>query len=67
MGAVGGGTAPDLRTSSVLISARGFLEIVHNGALVSRGMPKFDELSTDDAESIRQHVGAQSVAIKSAH
>jgi quinohemoprotein ethanol dehydrogenase len=56
MGVVSGGTAPDLRASPVPLSAEAFNHIVHDGALVARGMPQFAELSDDQLDSIRHFV-----------
>lgn len=48
MGVVGGGIAPDLRASPVLLSQEAFTHVVREGSLVARGMPAFPEL--DDAQ-----------------
>jgi quinohemoprotein ethanol dehydrogenase len=56
---VSGGAAPDLRKSPVALSAEAFYEVVHNGTLVSRGMPKFDELSREEIEGLRQLIRLQ--------
>ncbi len=58
-GAVAGGNAPDLRASPVLLSAANFAAIVRGGALVSRGMPRFAELSDAQLESLRHFVRAR--------
>jgi quinohemoprotein ethanol dehydrogenase len=58
-GVVAGGNAPDLRASPVLLSAAGFAAIVRGGALVSRGMPQFAELSDTQLESLRHYVRAK--------
>src|SRR6185369_12199637 len=47
-GAVGGGGAPDLRVSPVVMSPPAFEAIVQKGALVANGMPKFGELTQQD-------------------
>jgi quinohemoprotein ethanol dehydrogenase len=56
---VAGGNAPDLRASLVLLSASGFAVIVRGGALVSRGMPQFAELSDAQLDSLRHYVRAK--------
>jgi quinohemoprotein ethanol dehydrogenase len=61
-GVVAGGNAPDLRASSVLLSAEGFAAIVRDGALVSRGMPQFAELSDAQLDSLRHYVRAKARA-----
>jgi quinohemoprotein ethanol dehydrogenase len=53
MGVVAGGVAPDLRASPVPLSAEAFDHVVHDGALVARGMPQFAELSEDELDSLR--------------
>jgi quinohemoprotein ethanol dehydrogenase len=57
--AIAGGNAPDLRASPVLLSAAGFAAIVRDGALVSRGMPRFSELSDAQLDSLRHFVRAK--------
>lgn len=52
--AVGGGVAPDLRTSGSILSDDSFAPIVHDGLLVSRGMPQFAELDRAARDDIRQ-------------
>ena len=51
---IAAGIAPDLRTSPAILSADAITEIVHNGALVENGMPKFAELTDQQREDIRQ-------------
>ena len=51
--AVGGGVAPDLRTSPAILSDDSFAPIVHEGLLVSRGMPQFAELDRAARDDIR--------------
>ncbi len=55
-GAIAGGTAPDLRTSPIPPSPDAFASVVHDGALVSNGMPKFGELSQQDLDALRQYI-----------
>jgi quinohemoprotein ethanol dehydrogenase len=57
--AVPGGAAPDLRISPQPSSQAGFTAILHDGVLVSNGMPRFEELSTEDIEAIRQYLRAR--------
>jgi quinohemoprotein ethanol dehydrogenase len=59
MGVVSGGAAPDLRASPVPLSAEAFNHIVHDGALVARGMPRFAELSDEQLDSIRHFLRQQ--------
>jgi quinohemoprotein ethanol dehydrogenase len=55
-GAVGGGAAPDLRASMIPTDAEAFASVVRGGALVEAGMPKFDDLTPDEVESIRHFI-----------
>jgi quinohemoprotein ethanol dehydrogenase len=57
--AIAGGYAPDLRASPVVASAPAFRSIVQGGALESRGMPKFGELSDEDVDSVRHYIRSQ--------
>lgn len=53
-GVAAAGTAPDLRTSGAILSADSFNSIVHDGALVSQGMPQFGELTDAERNDLRQ-------------
>jgi hypothetical protein len=55
---ISGGSAPDLQASPVPLSTEGFVHIVHDGALVAQGMPRYDKLSTSDLEAIRNFIRA---------
>jgi quinohemoprotein ethanol dehydrogenase len=63
--AIAGGEAPDLRRSALPLSVSAFNSIVLNGALASKGMPKFDELTGEDAENLRHYIRQE--ARKAAH
>lgn len=53
----GGGLAPDLAYSSMPATAEGFRQIVHKGAYLPLGMPRFgDRLSEGDVEDIRKYI-----------
>jgi quinohemoprotein ethanol dehydrogenase len=54
--AVAGGSAPDLRISSVTYSAEAFRQVVKEGALAQNGMPKFGEFDDAMLEGLRQYV-----------
>ena len=56
LAAVAGGDAPDLRASSVPLAPDAFSAIVRGGALVSRGMPQFAELTDEELDSIRHYL-----------
>jgi quinohemoprotein ethanol dehydrogenase len=51
-----GGTAPDLLRSATPIDADAFASVLVDGALVSRGMPGFQDLSTADDEALRHYI-----------
>lgn len=57
---VSGGSAPDLRASSVPASADAFAQVVRGGALVPAGMPRFEELSDGDLADLRAYIQARS-------
>ncbi|RYD87260.1 MAG: PQQ-dependent dehydrogenase, methanol/ethanol family, partial [Sphingomonadales bacterium] len=61
--AVAGGTAPDLRISPYPLSKEGFWSILHDGALISQGMARYEELSEDDVEAIRQWLRSRGQAL----
>ena len=63
IGAVAGGAAPDLRASPVILSATTFRAVVKNGALLERGMPRFEELSNNEVENIRQYVRSRATEL----
>jgi len=56
MAAVGGGAAPDLRSSPVILSPEAFGQVVHEGLLVQRGMPRFQNLGRQELDALRQYV-----------
>ena len=56
MGVIAGGIAPDLRASPVLLSQEAFAHVVREGALQTRGMPQFAELTDEQLDSLRQFV-----------
>jgi quinohemoprotein ethanol dehydrogenase len=51
-----GGIAPDLRASAAPQSAETFEAIVRGGALMSGGMPRFDQLSDRQVAALRQYL-----------
>ena len=55
-GAVAGGAAPDLRASALLLSHESFAGLLRSNALVSKGMPQFDDLSDQQIEQLRHYV-----------
>ncbi len=54
--AVAGGFAPDLRASQVPLDAAAFSSVVHDGALMPRGMPPFPEFDAAKLEDLRHYL-----------
>jgi quinohemoprotein ethanol dehydrogenase len=63
-GAVSGGAAPDLRSSDTLSAADMFHAVVHDGARVAEGMPRFNDLSESDIAAIRQYIRSQAADLR---
>ena len=57
--AIASGMAPDLRASSVILSAGAFEQVVRGGALASRGMPPFTDYTDAQLNSIRHYIREQ--------
>ena len=62
--AVSGGAAPDLRASPLLLSAGGFKAVVHDGALLTAGMPVYPELDDAQLEAMRQWLRAAAARLR---
>lgn len=58
MRAVAVGPAPDLRASPTVRSAEALDAVLHDGVLAARGMPRFDELTSDERAQIRAYIMA---------
>ncbi|WP_068090359.1 PQQ-dependent dehydrogenase, methanol/ethanol family [Novosphingobium rosa] len=56
VGMAAGGAAPDLRKSSIPLDAAGFAAVLHDGALMSRGMPGFGNLTPEEIEGLRHYI-----------
>ncbi|WP_082545448.1 MULTISPECIES: PQQ-dependent dehydrogenase, methanol/ethanol family [unclassified Sphingomonas] len=54
--AIPGGTAPDLRTSAIILDADAFASVVHDGVLVPNGMPRFEELTAGQRDDLRHYL-----------
>jgi quinohemoprotein ethanol dehydrogenase len=65
MNAAAAGAAPDLRVSSIPLSAEAFRRVVHDGALVPNGMPRFEELSDAELNDARQFLRSRAAAWRS--
>jgi quinohemoprotein ethanol dehydrogenase len=59
IGAVAGGTAPDLRVSQAILTLDAFRAIVKDGALLEAGMPRFAEMTDPELEGLRQYIRSQ--------
>ena len=51
-----GGPAPDLRESAIALTPDGLWSVVHDGALLPRGMPKFEDLSRKQVEQLWSYI-----------
>lgn len=58
-GVIAGGTAPDLRASSIPLDAAAFDAVVRQGQLVPNRMPRFEELTPQDLEDLRHYIRRQ--------
>ncbi|MBH0114571.1 PQQ-binding-like beta-propeller repeat protein [Novosphingobium sp. YJ-S2-02] len=58
--AVGGGAAPDLRYSPLILDGDSFAMVVSQGALRANGMPPFPRLGKAEVEAIRHYLRARS-------
>lgn len=55
-GMIAGGAAPDLRKSAVPLDADAFRAVVHDGALMERGMGRFANLTDEELEGLRHYI-----------
>ena len=53
-----GGPAPDLRESRLALDAEAFVKVVQGGALIQRGMPRFDTLTREQVLQIYAYIRA---------
>jgi quinohemoprotein ethanol dehydrogenase len=53
-----GGPAPDLRESHLALNPESFWSVVHDGALLARGMPRFDTLTREQVMQIYAYIRA---------
>lgn len=59
MNAIGGGAAPDLRYSPMIVNQDAFKSVVKDGALKLNGMPPSSHLTDDQLEQIRYYLRAR--------
>ena len=62
--AIGGGTAPDLRTSAIPSDPSAFASVVKDGALVPNGMPQFGEFTQADLAGLRQYIRSRAEVLR---
>ena len=55
-GMIAGGAAPDLRKSAVPLDKDAFYQVVHEGALMQRGMGRFAHLTDAELEGLRHYI-----------
>lgn len=60
--AIGGGAAPDLRFSPVIVDAATFGAVVRDGALKMNGMPPFPQFTDPELEALRFYLRARARA-----
>jgi quinohemoprotein ethanol dehydrogenase len=65
-GMAAGGAAPDLRKSTIPLDTESFRAVVHDGALQTRGMAKFDNLTDVELEGIRHYIRQRARETRSA-
>ena len=65
-GVAAAGTAPDLRTSGAIVSQQSLDAILHDGALVSQGMPRFEKLTDQERSDVRQFLRAAASSLRKA-
>lgn len=56
---ISGGAAPDLRASAIPLSREAFSQVVREGTLVSRGMPRFDDIGEEELDVLRDYIRAR--------
>jgi quinohemoprotein ethanol dehydrogenase len=59
------GLAPDLRESSIALDRAALAAFLRSGALISRNMPKYDDLSDEEIEDLYQYIRAGARRIRS--
>jgi quinohemoprotein ethanol dehydrogenase len=53
-----GGPAPDLRESAVPLERDSFWAVVHDGTLLTMGMPRFEAMTHEQADQLRAYIRA---------
>jgi quinohemoprotein ethanol dehydrogenase len=61
-----GGPAPDLRESPIPLDRDAFYSVVHDGALIEHGMPRFTFFDRAKIEAIRQYIRSEARKVAAA-
>ena len=61
-GTIASGMAPDLRASSIVLSADAFASVVRDGIRVDRGMPPYEALTDAQLTALRHYIRQQAEA-----
>jgi len=64
--AISAGVGPDLRASAVPLDAAAFASVVRDGALVARGMPRFEEFTDGQLDDLRHYLRTQAAKLREA-
>lgn len=51
--------APDLRESAIAVNFENFSELLKSGMLMENGMPKYDELTVEEARAIHMYIRSE--------
>lgn len=63
---VAAGQAPDLRSSGIVLAPEAFASVVRDGALVARGMPRFEELTEQELADTRAYIRGEAAKLRAA-
>ncbi len=64
---VSGGNAPDLRESALALNLDTLWSVLHDGALMQNGMPRFDNLSRDQVKAVHAYIRSGARAVLTGH
>lgn len=62
--AASAGNAPDLRASAVPLSGQAFAQVVREGALLDKGMPRFAEFDDAKLDAVRQYIRSRAADLR---
>jgi quinohemoprotein ethanol dehydrogenase len=54
----GGAPGPDLRESRLALDREAFWSVVHDGSLISQGMPRFEDLTREQSDQLYAYIRA---------